>query len=164
MPGRSGQLEAEGLLKVARRMQKAGIPITEIQKRLRDQFGVELTYRQIQAPLKKLRDEERTKRRAQTDKDDGPAYRLAAEQLGITDEVLNKHYLQPSLEDRKDRRDLLPSGTDERLTPKEEIGRAWMEFRDGSLSEEEFLAVADRARFRASLPGSKPEEGDIAYR
>lgn len=89
--------------------------------------------------------------------------KLAKEQLGITDEVYERHYNQPTVEDRKQRRDLLPSADERPSTPEEKIGRAYKAYQNGEISHEEFLERAEQARTEDALPGSEPPDGVSPY-
>jgi integrase len=80
--------------------------------------------------------------------------RLAAEQLGISSEVFEKHYNKPNLEDRLARRDILPGGRAPR-TPEELVGQAWLDKTRGKISEAEFRETLERAEKLRALPTAK---------
>lgn len=65
--------------------------------------------------------------------------RLAREQLGITQKVFERHYNQPSVQDRIERRDLL-MGSDpaESSELQARVGALYLLLRDGKVSQQEF--------------------------
>lgn len=77
--------------------------------------------------------------------------RLAQEQLGITERVFNRHYNQPTLQDRIDRRDILPGGEWTPTSPEEIAGAALLDLLAGRSSKDEFDAHVAKARALAGL-------------
>lgn len=88
--------------------------------------------------------------------------RLAREQLGITQKVFEKHYNQPSLEDRMDRRDLLPGASAATKSPAERIGALYLDLTHGKISQQEFDQELSRGLL-AEATRPKPKDQDAAY-
>lgn len=76
--------------------------------------------------------------------------RFAQEQLGITMKIFEGHYNQPTIDDRAERRDILPGvGSAAPQTPEEMIGRAVLDLNAGRITQKQYnevLARADRLR------------------
>lgn len=68
--------------------------------------------------------------------------RYAREQLGITAKVFEKHYNQPTIEDRLERRDLVPTVAE---GPDAVIGRAFMDLQAQRITQAQFQDVLERA-------------------
>lgn len=89
--------------------------------------------------------------------------RFAQDQLGITAKVFEAHYNQPTLEDRLERRDILPGAvTDAPRSPDELVGQAWLKYSQGRMSRADFEATvlrADRERAQPKVPGSAEMTG-----
>lgn len=81
--------------------------------------------------------------------------RFAQDQLGITAKIFEAHYNQPTLDDRLERRDILPGAvTAAPRTPDEMVGQAWLKYSQGRMSREDFetvLVQADRLRAQPSV-------------
>lgn len=89
--------------------------------------------------------------------------RFAQDQLGITAKIFEAHYNQPTLEDRLERRDILPGAvTASPRTPDEMVGQAWLNYSQGRMSRADFEAVvlrADRERAQPNVPGTAEMTG-----
>lgn len=79
--------------------------------------------------------------------------RLAADQLGITSKVLEAHYNMPTVEDRIERRDIIPGSNWRPTSPEELVGRAFLERARGASSKEELHVALDQAARMRALPG-----------
>ncbi|MFA5944346.1 MAG: tyrosine-type recombinase/integrase [Candidatus Thermoplasmatota archaeon] len=88
--------------------------------------------------------------------------RLAREQLGITQKVFEKHYNQPTLEDRMDRRDLLPGASATIKSPAERIGALYLDLAKGKISQQEFDQELGRGLL-ADATKPKAKDQDAAY-
>lgn len=81
--------------------------------------------------------------------------RFAQDQLGITAKIFEAHYNQPTLDDRLERRDILPGAvTAAPRTPDEMVGQAWLKYSQGRMSRGDFetvLVQADRLRAQPSV-------------
>ncbi|MGQ0536184.1 MAG: hypothetical protein ACT4PT_08940 [Methanobacteriota archaeon] len=84
--------------------------------------------------------------------------KLAMLQLGITQKIFERHYNQPLLEDRLNRRDLLPEPKWEPRTPEELLATAHADYVAGRLSREAYEAVLEQAHARKRLPQPKTPE------
>lgn len=78
--------------------------------------------------------------------------KFAQMQLGITADVYNEHYNQPILEDRLEKRDILPGSKWKPTTPEEIAGAALLDMMSGKMSKDEFQAKVDRARQLKTQP------------
>lgn len=81
--------------------------------------------------------------------------RYAREQLGITAKVFEKHYNQPTIEDRLERRDLVPTVQE---GPDALIGRAFMDLQAQRITSAEFQDILERANRMRAAP--QPMRGD----
>ena len=88
--------------------------------------------------------------------------RLAREQLGITAKIFDKHYNQPRLEDRLERRDLLPGAAPSAKSPTERIGELYTQLARGKISQQEFDRELSR-RLLTDAIKPKSKEPDAAY-
>jgi integrase len=78
--------------------------------------------------------------------------RYAMEQLGITAKVFEKHYNQPTIEDRLERRDLVPTFGDA-SDPVAAMGQIALDYEEGRATKAEYLAALDRIKRAKALPG-----------
>ncbi len=87
--------------------------------------------------------------------------RLAREQLGITAKIFEKHYNQPTIDDRMARRDLLP-GVNVSKSPAERIGSLYIDLKRGKISQQEF---DDELRRGLLSEAVKPptKDNDLGY-
>lgn len=88
--------------------------------------------------------------------------RLAREQLGITAKVFEKHYNQPTIDDRLARRDLLPGAAASAKSPAERIGVLFIDLKRGKISQQEF---DDELRRGLLADAVKPpaKDSDVSY-
>lgn len=86
--------------------------------------------------------------------------RYAREQLGITAKVFEKHYNQPTIEDRLDRRDLVPTVAE---GPDAIIGRAFMDLQAQRITNAQFQDVLERANKMRIAPQPVRGETDPGY-
>ncbi|HUR24993.1 MAG TPA: tyrosine-type recombinase/integrase [Candidatus Thermoplasmatota archaeon] len=88
--------------------------------------------------------------------------RLAREQLGITDKVFQRHYNQPTVKDRIDRRDLLIGAEGSAKTAEARIGALFLQMRKGVISQQEFDREVSRGLLsEATKP--QPKSDDSSY-
>lgn len=87
--------------------------------------------------------------------------KLAQEQLGITENVFNRHYNQPLLEDRLAHREILPGVTTAHPSPEEGVGHAYLRFQRGDITKLQL----DQAVLMAGLAAVDPKRKlvDAAY-
>jgi len=83
--------------------------------------------------------------------------KLAQEQLGVTWKIFNLHYNQPMLEDRLERRDILPGATASSQTPVERIGQAYLKFQRGLVTRAELDELVQRATIEPTRNGRVDE-------
>lgn len=86
--------------------------------------------------------------------------RYAREQLGITAKVFEKHYNQPTIEDRLERRDLVPTVAE---GPDAAIGRAFMDLQAQRINQAQFQDIVERANKMRIAPRPVRDESDRAY-
>ena len=80
--------------------------------------------------------------------------RYAREQLGITPKVFEAHYNQPTVEDRLERRDLVPA-VGAQAGPDELIGRAYLDLQAQRITNAQFQDVLERANKMRIVPEPK---------
>lgn len=90
-----------------------------------------------------------------------PAF--AALQLGITQAIYNRHYYQPRLEDRLQKRDRLAGSDWTPQSPEEIAGKALLDLERGTIDQHQFDAQLREAKARLSLPPQKEGYLDPAY-
>ena len=88
--------------------------------------------------------------------------KMAAEQLGITGKIFDKHYNQPDLDDRIARRDLLPGAGFAGSEDEKRIGTLYMQMRRGLVSEQEFEREVNRSLL-ADATNPRPKALDPSY-
>lgn len=88
---------------------------------------------------------------------------FAAAQLGITQEMFNRHYYQPRLEDRTKKRDRLPGSDWTPKSPEEIAGKALLDLERGTIDQYQFDTQLREAKARPSLPPQKEGYVDPAY-
>lgn len=86
--------------------------------------------------------------------------RYAREQLGITAKVFEKHYNQPTIEDRLERRDLVPTVAE---GPDALIGRAFMDLQAQRITTAQFQDVLERANRMRIAPQPLHGEENKGY-
>jgi integrase len=87
--------------------------------------------------------------------------KLAQEQLGITENVFNRHYNQPLLEDRLAHREILPGVAAARPSPEEAVGNAYLRYQRGEIGKVQLDQTVLIARLAAVDPRRKIP--DAAY-
>jgi hypothetical protein len=86
---------------------------------------------------------------------------LAREQLGITDKVFKKHYFQPTVDDRIERRDLLLDATWEpEPAPDQRLLRAYKDLEAGTLTREKFNVIRKQIELETATARSKVADQD----
>jgi hypothetical protein len=82
--------------------------------------------------------------------------KLAREQLGITQEVFERHYDQPRLQDRLDQRDIIPGAQSSHAGVEARMGQLTLQLRQGRISPEEWEREISRLELQdATRPASK---------
>lgn len=88
--------------------------------------------------------------------------RYAREQLGITPKVFEAHYNQPTVEDRLERRDLVPVvGT--QPGPDALVGKAFMDLQAQRISRAEFQDIVERANKMRITPTPQGASENTGY-
>jgi site-specific recombinase XerD len=88
--------------------------------------------------------------------------KLAREQLGITQEVFDRHYDQPRLQDRLDQRDIIPGATTSYATMESRIGQLTMQMRQGKISQQEWEREVHRLELQEAVaPASKGHDPSV---
>lgn len=151
-----------------RRSGKWGGPETPIMTAER---GI-LTYQSLLKALKDLASLARLRKRVATHvirKSTGTHMarkdpKLAREQLGITQEVFDRHYDQPRLKDRLEQRDIIPGSTPTTPAGMEgRIGQLTMQLRQGKISQAEWEHELSRLELQdATRPASKAHDPSVA--
>jgi integrase len=88
--------------------------------------------------------------------------RLAREQLGITAKVFDRHYNQPTVKDRIERRDLLMGSQQRTVGEETRIGALFLQLRRGVVTQQEFEREVNRSLL-SGAPTPRSRDGDPAF-